>query len=109
MLFYLTTSGTRELTGLSAKQRGVVKRECVFPLFRRSAFRVGSSVVAFCSSMLGIYLAEFWKLGFWGRAVTIGASVLILGYLYDRIWLACHRQEVARYIHEHAAEIEGAP
>jgi hypothetical protein len=58
--------------------------------------------------VLGLFVAEALKAGFWARVGGIGVSVLLFGYLHDLLWLALWRPEVGKFIHEHAAEIEAA-
>jgi hypothetical protein len=48
------------------------------------------------------------KWGTWKTAASVGASILVLSYLYDMIWIAHWRPEVAQFIRLHAAEIETA-
>ena len=58
--------------------------------------------------LLASYAADTLKWGIWKSGASAGASVLVLGYLYDMIWIARWRPEVARFIRLHAAEIETA-
>lgn len=96
------------MANFSAGQRRLVKRECIGALFVGSRFRISNYVVSVAAVILGFYLAEVMKLGFWGGIAVTAAGVLALGYLHDMLWLAHFRPEVARFIRAHEAEIQSA-
>ena len=96
------------MANLSSAQRRLVNEQCFFWLFRRVPYRLGSVAIILESILLASYAADSLKWGFWRSATLAGASVLVLGYLYDLIWIARWRSEVARFIQLHAAEIQTA-
>ncbi len=93
---------------LSKTQRRFVKSQCFFWLFRRLPYRAGSLAITVACILLASYAADTLKWGVWRSAVLAGAGLLVLSYLYDIVWIAHWRPEVARFIQLHAAEIETA-
>jgi hypothetical protein len=108
MHLYLTSSRIPEMADLSKMQRRFIKSQCFFWLFRRLPYRAGSLGITVGSILLASYAAGTLKWGVWLSAALAGTSVLVLGHLYDMIWIAHWRLEVARFIQLHAAEIESA-
>src|SRR5438105_3350321 len=106
MHLYLASSHIPEMANLSEPQRRFVNSQCFFWLFRRNVYRLGSFGITFGSILLATYAADRLKWGFWESAALTGTSILVLGNLYDVIWIAHWRPEVARFIQLHAAEIE---
>jgi hypothetical protein len=93
---------------LSKPQRRFVKSRCFFWLFRRFPYRAGSWATTAGCILLALYTAERLKWGIWGSVALAGASASVLDYIYDLIWIAHWRPEVARFVELHAAEIEAA-
>jgi hypothetical protein len=108
MRLYLTTSQIPELANLSKKQRCFVKSQCFFWLYHRLPYRVGSLAITIGCILLAAYTADTQKWGIWKSWALAGVSVLVLGYVYDLIWIAYWRPEIARFVQEHATEIETA-
>jgi hypothetical protein len=96
------------MANLSKKQRHFVKSRCFFWLYRRFPYRVGSLAIIVGCILLASYAADTLKWGIWKSGALGGVSALVLGYLYDLIWIAHWRPEVARFIQQHAADIETA-
>ncbi len=65
-----------------------MKDQCFFWLFRRVPYRLGSLAITAGSFLFASYAADTLKWGVWKSAALAGASVLIIGYLYDLIWIA---------------------
>jgi len=108
MHVYLTSSRIPELVTLSRAQQRFVKSQCLFWLFRRLPYRAGSLAITVGCILLASYAADTLKCGIWRSGALAGASVLVLGYLYDMIWIAHWRPEVASFIRLHEAEINTA-
>lgn len=108
MNLYLTPSRIPEMANLSKTQRRFVESQCFFWLFRRLPYKAGSLAITVGCILLALYAADTLKWGIWKSGALAGASVLVLSYLYDMIWIAHWRPEVARFVQLHVAEIETA-
>jgi hypothetical protein len=108
MHLYLTSSRIPEMANLSKAQQRFVRGQCFFWLFRRLPYMAGSLAIMVGCILLASYAADTLKWGIWKSAALAGASALVLGYLYDMVWIAHWRPEVANFIRLHAAEINTA-
>jgi hypothetical protein len=106
MSFYFTTSTIPEMANLTAAQRRLVKDRCVFWLFRRFPYRLGSLAITVVFVLVAVYLIGSWKWGIWKAAASALVGVSAFDIIYDMIWLAHWRPEVARFIRLHASELE---
>ena len=96
------------MVALTRVQRQFVRKQCFFWLFRRIPYLMGSWAVTAACIFAGSYLTESTKWGVWKCGAITIAGLAVLGYAYNRIWIAHWRPEVARFIQLHAAEIEAA-
>ncbi len=108
MSIYLTPSSLPELASLSAKQRRLVWRMCVHPRLLRGAVRLLALAVFIASGLLGWWLGEVFGLGIWGNALGTGCVVGLGSYLHDMLWASRWRPHIARFIQDHAAEVQSA-
>lgn len=97
-----------EVANLSKTQRRFVETQCFSWLIWRIPYRLGSYTIIGGSPVLSIYIAQTLKWGIWWGLVLSGISVFVLGYIYDRIWIAQWRPEIRRFIQLHAEEIQAA-
>ena len=105
---YLTFARLPEVANLMPKQRRFVKSNCLFWLRRRLPYKAGSVAIMVCCMLLASYAADKLKWGIWKSAGSALIGVLILDYVYDRIWFSHWRPEISRFIQLHAAEIKAA-
>ena len=108
MGLYLTASRIPEMAALTRAQRRFVKRQCFFWLFHRIPYRVGSGLLSAACVLLGCYLMQTFHWGMWKGAAATGASLSVLGHLYDMMCIGHWRPEVGRFIQLHEAEIKAA-
>ena len=102
---FLSTSRFPEMKSLSAKQCRFVQDECLYWLHHGPWFRFSTIATTFVTVLIGPYLVESYKLGFWPNVATLGTCVFALGYIHDILWLAHFRPQVARFMQMHEAEI----
>ena len=85
-----------------------MKSQCFFWLYHRWPYRLGSVAISVGSILLAAYAVDTLKWGMW-KSWSLGmASIVVLGYLYDLIWITHWRPEIARFVQQHAAEIKTA-
>ncbi len=88
MNLYLTSSQIPEIAKLSKVQRQFVKKECLSWLYQRFPYRLGNMAITVGCVLLSAYWAAKLKWGVWRIGAAVSMVVLVLGYLYDMIWLA---------------------
>ena len=108
MHLYMVDSSLPEMAGLSPRQRQLVRSECLYPLHRGWVYQLTYFAITPISIFVGLFLGAMLNLGFWGTVAVALLFCAVLGYLHDLFWLAHYRPFVAKFIHDHAAELQSA-
>ena len=108
MHLYFADSSLPEMHSLSPRQRQLVKSECLHSLHRGWCYQTTYFAITPISIFLGLFLGSILNLGFWGTVVIALLICLAFGCLHDLFWLAHYRPFVAKFIHDHEAEIQSA-
>jgi hypothetical protein len=108
MHLYLVDSSLPEMAGLSPRQQQLVKSECLHSLHRGWGYQATYFAITPISVFVGLILGARFNLGLWGTIAVALLLCAVLGFLHDLFWLAYYRPFVAKFIHDHEAEIHSA-